>query len=789
MQPATLQQSLMKAMQHQQANRLEEAEKLYRQILAQHPDSADALHLLGVLSAQCGRYQEGVKLIRQAIAHRPTVAGYHSNLGHALFASKRYEEAADAYREAAKLNPKDADLQKDLGIALKELGRFEESLSCARQSLTLNPKSAKATYLMGAVFQSQGDLEAASDAYRRAGELEPNSAPAQNDLGNAYRSMGRPHEAIACYRRALAIQPNFPDAISALADALREAGHMDEAIAEYHKAIAFRPQKAESYNNLSVALRSRRRFEEALAALEKAVALQPDSALFWCNRGALLRDLRRPRDAVTAIRRALQINPNLFAAHLNLATILLELGKIDEAMKSARRCAELNPSSSEAHNILGNLFKEDGQIEKATYEFDRGLEIDPDDAVIRSNKVYSLEFDPRCDATKLFAEARLWNQYHALPLKKFIRSHENDRSPDRPLRVGYVSPGFCNHAESFFVIPLLEKHDRNQYEIHCYSDGSRIDAITEGIKAYAHAWHVSLGLTNEEMAEQIRRDRIDILIDLSMHMTQNRLMMFAQKPAPVQVAWLAYPGGTGLDAMDYRISDPWIDPPGSGQSHYSEQTIRLPETWVCYDPLGECLSAIPRAEGPIRFGSINNPCKLNDPLLRLWSRVMQAVPDSHLLLLAFDSEHRHRLTEFFRTQGIAESRVEFFSRSLRKDYLRLYDQIDICLDPLPYNGITTTCDALWMGVPVVTLIGQTAGGRGAASILANAELKDLIADDPEQFVRLAFTLATDAPRLADLRKSLRDRFTRSPIMDAPRFAKAMEAAYRQMWHAWCNRTQ
>jgi protein O-GlcNAc transferase len=776
----------MKAMQLQQANRLDEAEKLYRKILSQHPDSADALHLFGVLSAQRGRFQEGVNSIRQAIARRPAVAGYHSNLGHALFASKRFEEAAEAYREAANLNPKDAELQKDLGIALKQLGRFEESLSCARQALTLNPKSAKATYLMGTLFHTRGDPNEAAEAFHRAGEMEPNSAPAQNDLGNAFSAMGHPHDAIKFFRRALNIQPDFPDAVSSLADALREAGQMDEAIAEYQKAIALQPQKADIYNNLSVALRSRRRFEESLAALDKAVALRADCALFWCNRGGLLRDLRKPREAIAAIKRALQIDPNLFEAHLNLATILLELGKVDQAMGFARRCVEINPRSSEARNILGNAFKEDGQIENAIDEFDRALEIDPDNAVIRSNKVYSLEFDPRCDAPKLFTEARLWNQHHGLPLKKFIRGHDNDRSPDRPLRVAYISPGFCNHAESFFVIPLLEKHDRNQYEIHCYHDGSRADPVTERIKASAQAWHLSSALTNEELAEQIRRDKIDILIDLSMHMTHNRLLMFAQKPAPVQLAWLAYPGGTGLDAMDYRISDPWIDPPGIGESRYAEKTIRLPETWVCYDPLCDVPAANPRAKGPICFGSINNPCKLNDPLLRLWARVMHAVPDSRLRLLAFENEHRRRLTEFLATEGIPGDRVGFLSRSLRSDYLRLYDQIDICLDPLPYNGITTTCDALWMGVPVVTLTGQTAGGRAAASILANVELKDLIADNPEQFVRIAMALASDASRRADLRQTLRDRFIRSPIMDAPRFAKAMEAAYRQMWQAWCN---
>jgi protein O-GlcNAc transferase len=784
MQSMNLQQSLVAAMQHQQTGRLDEAEKLYRQILALHPDSADALHLLGILCAQLGRHQEGVKLIRQAISHRPSVAGFHANLGHALFAGKSFEEAAEAYEEAARLNPKDAEMQIHLGTSLKESGRLEEAVTCARQALRLNPKSAKAEFLLGAILQDQGDLKGAAEAYHRAGALEPNSAPAQNHLGNAFRSMQRFDDAIVHYQRALRIKPEFAEAMSHLADALRETGRFDEAIAAYRNFIALRPDSADSYNNLAVSLRGRRRFEEALAMIEKAVALRPDCALFWSNRGGLLRDVSKPLEAVAAIRRALQIDPNLFEAHLNLATNLVELGRVDQAMESARRCVELNPHSSEARNVLGNIFKDDGQVGKAIEQFDLGLELQPDSAMIHSNKVYVLEFDPRCDAKGLFAEARRWDEQHGLPMKKFIRGHDNDRAPDRPLRIGYVSPNFCNHAESYFTVPLLEKHDRDQFEIHCYSDGSRIDAFTQRMKTCSHVWHVSSGWTNEELAEQIRRDRIDILVDLSMHMTHNRLLAFAQKPAPVQVAWLAYPGGTGLDAMDYRVTDPWIDPPGTDESVYREQSLRLPETWVCYDPLCEMEPARFRPDGPIRFGSINNPCKLNDPLLSLWARVMHAVPDSRLLLQAIDKGHRRRLAEFFQSTGIAGDRLDFQGRCSRTDYLRLYDRIDICLDPLPYNGITTTCDALWMGVPVISLAGQTAAGRGTASILANIGLSEFTTRDPEQFIQIASTLGGDIPRLAGLRRSLRDRFSCSPMMDAPRFARAMEAAYRHMWQNW-----
>jgi protein O-GlcNAc transferase len=789
MQSMTLEQSLVAAMQHQQAGRLDEAERLYRQILARHPDSANALHLLGVLCAQRGQNEEGAKLIRQAISHRPQTAGFHANLGRVLFADKRFEESAAAYREAARLSPKDAGFQKDLGTSLKEVGRLDEAMSCARRALELNPSSASAEYLLGTILHLQGDLEGAVRAYTRASELEPNSAPAQLDVGNAFRAIGRPDEAIARFRRARDIQPDFADAISALADALREAGRMAEAIEAYHKVIALRPDKAESHNNLSVALQGRQRFAEALAANGKALALRPDWALLSSNRGGLLRELGRAGEAVPALRRALQIDPNSFEAHLNLAAVLLELGRVDQALESARRAVEINPQSYEARNVLGNVLKDDGQIEKALEQFDRCLEIDPDNAVVHSNKVYVHEFDPRSEPMGLFAEARRWNDRHGAPMKQFIRMHENERTADRPLRVGYVAPSFCSHAETFFVIPLLEHHDREQFEIHCYSDGTRIDALTERIKASAQFWHVTAGWTTEEMAEQIRRDRIDVLIDLSMHMTHNRLPMFARKPAPVQVAWLAYPGGTGLDAMDYRISDPWIDPPGMDESCYREQTVRLPETWVCYDPLRECDAAAPRPERPICFGSINNPCKLNDPLLGLWARAMQAVPDSRLLVQAFDNGHRRRLTEFFGAAGVAAERLGFVGRCLRSDYLRLYDRIDICLDPLPYNGITTTCDALWMGVAVVTLTGRTASGRAAASILQNVGLSDLIADDPEQFIRIVSTLAGDAPRLSELRRTLRDRFKFSPMMDAPRFARAMESAYRRMWRNWCGRSQ
>jgi protein O-GlcNAc transferase len=349
-----------------------------------------------------------------------------------------------------------------------------------------------------------------------------------------------------------------------------------------------------------------------------------------------------------------------------------------------------------------------------------------------------------------------------------------------------VSPYFRDHAESFFVVPLLESHDRENFEIHCFSDGDHSDGVTERIKRSADLWHVTAGLSAGELAERIRGEQIDILVDLAMHMAFNRAMTFAQKPAPIQVAWLAYPGGTGLEAMDYRITDPWIDPPGADDSCYREESIWLSNTWACFDPLGEMPAVAARASGPICFGSINNPCKINEIVLDLWAKVLVAVPDSVLFLQTLSSFQQKRIVEFLKSQGIGPTRLQFVPRCGRDEYRKLYERIDICLDPLPYNGITTTCDALWMGVPVISLAGRTAAGRAGVSILANIGMNELATSDPAEFVKIAVKLAGDLPRLANLRETLRERIRRSPMSDGKAFAREMETAYRTMWQRWCE---
>jgi protein O-GlcNAc transferase len=751
MRKMTIQQALAAGTQLQKAGRFDEAEKIYRQLLAQDPNSPDALHLMGVLLSQRGQHQPGIDLIRRAIAVYPAGGMYYANLARILVTAQRPDEAIVAYQQAAALQPNDSQAYNDLGNALFTARRVEEAIT----------------------------------AYRRAVEIQPDSASAWSNLGNALQVSGQHAEALDCCKKALAIQPDYVEALGVRGNVLCDLNQLDEAIAEFKKAIALRPDKPEMYNNLGLGLVRRGLYDEAIAAVDKAIALQPEYANAWSNRAKVLRDCSRLEEAAAAAYRALAISPNHAAARLNLATIFLDSARLGEAIRSARRVIELSPDMAGVHNLLGNAMKDDGSIAGAIACFDRALALKPDEAAVHSNRVYAMEFLPDCSEQAIFNEQRRWNAAFGVPLKHLIRRAENDRSADRKIRVGYVSPNFHLHAESFFVVPLLESHEHAQFEIHCYSDVIRADSVTERSRRCADVWHHCLGLTDDELAGQIRGDQIDILVDLSMHMARNRELVFARKPAPVQVAWLAYPGGTGLDAMDYRITDPWIDPPGIDESVYCERSIRLPSSWVCYDPLSEILPSAARTGEAVCFGSINNPCKLNEPLLRLWARVIQAVPNSRLLLQVLGDDHRQRILDLYRSLDISRERLEFVGRCGRGEYLRLYDRIDICLDPLPYNGITTTCDALWMGVPVVTLAGKTAAGRAGVSILMNVGLGELVAREADEFVNIARSLAMDHSRRVDLRSTLRQRLQKSPLMDGRGFARDMESAYRQMWRQWC----
>jgi predicted O-linked N-acetylglucosamine transferase (SPINDLY family) len=579
---------------------------------------------------------------------------------------------------------------------------------------------------------------------------------------------------------------------AALAIALREhqAGRLDAAEQIYRQILAVEPRHADALHLLGVVAHQRGQHAAAIDYIGRAIAVGGDAVAYHTNLGSAYQAWGKYAEAEACHRRALELDPALAEAHNNLGNALIHQGKHEEAAAVLRRALECKPDCAEAHNNLGNVWKDQGNLDEAVACYRRAAQARPDFATALSNLINTLYYCPAYDAAAIYEEQRRWNRRYAQPLAKFIRPHDNDRSPDRRLRVGYVSPDFRRHPVGRFMLPLLESHDHAGFEIFCYASPQVPDAITARCRAAADVWRPMLGRSDEEVAETVRQDRIDILVDLTMHLANHRLLVFARKPAPVQVTYLAYCGTTGLETIDYRLTDPYLDPPGGDERFYSEESFRLPETYWCYRPEEEAppeglLPAL--AAGHVTFGCLNNFCKVTEPTLAAWSRLLQALPRSRLLLHTHAGSHRDRVREYLLGQGIAPERLTLVELLPAVKYLRIYRQIDVALDPFPYGGGTTTCDALWMGVPVVSLAGPMAVGRGGLSILSNLGLAELVARDDQQYVRIAAELAGDLPRLEGLRATLRARMRGSPLMDAPRFAGNVENAYRSMWRRWCGK--
>jgi predicted O-linked N-acetylglucosamine transferase (SPINDLY family) len=599
-------------------------------------------------------------------------------------------------------------------------------------------------------MQSGGSEQAAVAFYRGAVQRAPNAPEAHFDLGNALVMAGQLDSAIAAYRRAIELKPDFADAHHNLGSAFVRKGDLGPAGECYRRAIVLAPEFADAYNNLGVILLADRRMEEALDSFRRAVSLNPQSA----------------------------------EAHNNLGSALLRCDDLDGAIASYRRAAELKPGYMQAHENLSAALKDAGRIEGSIASQRTAVNLAPNDPRIHSDLLYTLYFSPAMPAAAILSEHQAWNQRHARRIAADAIPLGNNPDSHRRLRVGYVSPYFREHPVGRFIAPLLAAHDRGGFEVFCYSSVQIADRVTSRIQGITDGWREIANLRDDALANMICMDGIDLLIDLTMHMAGNRLLVFARRPAPVQVAYLAYAGTTGLETMDYRLSDPYLDPPGRDESSYTEKTVRLAQSYWCYEaPPGAPEPA--RQASTLTFGCLNNFCKVSELALATWATILQAIPNSRLRLHAPAGSARDRVADFLGNRGIAAERLSFVGKTPLAEYLRQYNQIDICLDPFPYTGGTTTCDALWMGVPVVTLAGGSGVARGGVSILNNVGHRELIAESTGQYVQIANALAADPGRLVELRRTLRGQMESSPLMDAPRFARDVESAYRGMWRNWC----
>jgi len=606
----------------------------------------------------------------------------------------------------------------------------------------------------------------------------------------AHHQAGRLLEAEHMCRQLLAVDPGNADALHLLGVLAGQAGHHEDSLKLIDQALAAAPDFAEAHANRGVALSGLGRGPEAEAAFRKSVEIKPDHVLAWFGLGNILGAQGKLEEAVQAYGKTLELNPGFVAAQGNLGMTLQLQEKLDEAIEALEKARVMAPGSAVVQYNLGVTLQLAGRLDEAVVCLARALEIEPRYVQAHSNLLLALQYLPGAPEA-LITVHRDFDRSQAEGLRASGGAHRNTADPERRLRIGYLSGDFTTHPVAYLLAGPLAAHDPRQVEVFCYANGGRVDAMTERLRALAHHWREIGALPDSAAADLIRQDQIDILVDLSGHTGSNRPLLMARKPAPVQASWLGYPGTTGLSAIDYAIMDASVAPEGA-EAWFTEALVRLPFSRFCYSPpdfAPEPADVSGRAGEPVVFGSFNNIAKIGPQVVRLWAKVLEAVPGSRLVLKWKTLEQpkvRRRTEADFAAAGIGPDRLELRGRSTHAETLAEYAGVDVALDPFPYGGGATSLDALWMGAPVVTLAQDRVASRQTLGFLTELGLEDLAATSEDQYVAIAKALAADPARRAELRRSLRPRMAASPLTDAQAFTPGLEQAYRQMWRRWCE---
>ena len=783
------------------------AERLYRRILAAVPGQADANYNLGVLAMQTGHAANALAHFQAALQADPSQGrfwlgciGTLVQLGQRQAAAEMLAKArqcgldpAAADRVAAQLNgtqssatPEGASgrrnrkdrpriQRKSQGktslpatprrprpeetnavlLLLKE-ARYAEAEASARSLTVLYPRDGFGWKILGIVLDHRGQLDAALVAKRAAAELLPTDADAHLNLGNALRRAGKPAEAEASYRRAIHIQPHLASAHNRLAITLQSQGRAGEAERSYRQAVALKPDFAEAHSNLGIMLWNREDAEGAEACY----------------------------------RRAIEIDPGFPEFHSNLASLLVRLGRVAEAEAACRRAITLKPDFAEGWNNLGDTLQAAGRNAEAADAYRRALECKPDFPWAFSNLLFCLSHEASVAPDTLFANHLEFGGRFEAPLRPHWPRHRNVPDPGRVLRVGVASADLRDHAVAYFAGPVLRLLARDpSLSLHAYYNNRMEDPVTGRLRGYFQRWTQVSEMTDAELAARIESDSIDILIDLSGHTNGGRLLALARKPAPIQCGWIGYLGTSGLQAIDYYLADPHFLPREEFQTQFTEKLVHLPAV-APFQSIEDVPAVGPLpalANGRMTFGSFSRLTKLSPEVVALWCELLRAVPGSRLVLGAMPKDGASAmLAEWFSAQGIPPDRLDFIHARFIHDYLALHREIDICLDPFPFTGATTTGHALWMGVPTLTLSGKTAPGRLGPALLRHAGLDDFVAASRADFLAKGLRWADDPPGLARIRAGLRLRLQESLLGQPEVIASALSRALRTMWRGWCT---
>jgi predicted O-linked N-acetylglucosamine transferase (SPINDLY family) len=651
--------------------------------------------------------------------------------------------------DVASTPPDDASLLQ-AAFVHHQSGRTGEAAAIYKRILQHDGQHADAMHFLGVLACDVGDVPAGIDLIEKSIQLYPN-AIYYNNLGNM---RGRKRDlcgAIDAYQHAIALAPDYVEAYSNLGYVQREAGDPMSAIDSCDKAVQLKPSYAEG----------------------------------WVNLGNAYFDLGTDDGALRHYMKALELNPNHAQAHNNVGNILAKYGRPADAEACYRRALMLQPSVAFLHNNLGNVLRDQGRLDEAIASYRQAIELDPGYAEANSNLLLLLNSHPDVSQAEQLTAARSFGAHQAAKARPYEHGHR-EADPAKRLRVGFVSGDFHSHPVGFFLESVLGHLDPARVELVAYVSRSREDSLTQRLKPCFAAWHDVSHLDDAACARRIRDDNIDILIDLSGHTNHNRLAMFAWKAAPVQATWLGYFATTGVAEIDYLIADRHVVPADEA-SHFVESPWRLPHSYLCFTPPNEAIETgpLPALEnGAITFGSFNHLVKLNDAVVGLWSRVLHAVPNARLLLKTKqldDPSVRTATLDRFGAHGIATGRLVLEGHSPRAELLATYNRIDIALDPFPYTGGTTTVEALWMGVPVLTRRGDRFLSHVGESIVNTVDLSQWIASDDEDYIAKAVRFSASTTELGGLRATLRNRLVASPLCDAALFARHLEDAFQNMW--------
>lgn len=760
-----------------------------------------------------------------AISAEPGRAILFNKLGDVFYEQQDFTRAEVQYRLALELDAGYLEAKMNLGLALDALGRFQDACSCYEQLIQAQPENYFAYFNLGVTLTSLGHVNDAKTAYFKVLEIKPGFSHAHYNLAILFQQQGMGAEAEAHYLKTLSGDSGNFTACCNLGNLYLQNGQLELARERFLQSLSIHPQHVESLHSLGlIALRLHQgevaqsylkhalglnpRFAEAMVSLgdayklqnllseaeatyRQAIAIEPGLAGAYCNLGVTLHESRRYGEAIAIYQQGIANDIHSVMLYNNLGNTFSMINRFSDAEASYAKALQLGDGTTETYSNLAGLFAVQGKLEDAEKSYRSAVNLDAGYSQAYSNLLFMFNYDPDRNAEDIFTAYQEYERRYALHFKDCYLPFNNDKNRQRRLKIGYVSPDYCRHPVQYFFEPLISHHNKNLFEVYAYAQLSVEDKVTERYKTYADHWIETTGLNDEKLAERIRSDGIDILIDLAGHTANNRLPVLARKPAPVQVSWLGYGYTTGLTAIDYYFSDYVSAPPGS-EHLFAEQVWRLNTPVNVYRPaegMGE-VSALPAlTSGNIRIGTLTRSIRINYKTIRAWAAILKRVSNAVLVVDSAnyqDAELRQTLINKFAAHGIEPSQLDIGFHSPPWDTLR---SLDIGLDCFPHNSGTTLFETLYMGVPYVTLAGRPSVGRLGSSILTGVGHPEWIANTEEEYVDKVVALAEDIPRLAEIRSGLRQQMQNSVLMDEAGFTDEVERAYRAMWEKWCDAEQ